>query len=49
MKNMFKKVMSFTLAATMAVGSMLSLASCGEKKNNNYTHHKSVTYDRSEQ
>ena len=37
MKNMFKKVMSFTLAATMAVGSMLSLASCGEKKNNNYT------------
>ena len=34
---MFKKVMSFTLAATMAVGSMLSLASCGEKKNNNYT------------
>ena len=35
MKNMFKKVMSFTLAATVAVGSMLSLASCGEK--NNYT------------
>ena len=37
MKNMFKKVMSFTLAATMAVGSMLTLASCGEKnyaKNN---------------
>ena len=29
MKNMFKKVMSFTLAATMAVGSMFSLASCG--------------------
>jgi branched-chain amino acid transport system substrate-binding protein len=31
MKNMFKKVMSLTLAATMAVGSMLTLASCGEK------------------
>ena len=29
MKNMFKKVMSFTLAATMVVGSMFSLASCG--------------------
>ena len=37
MKNMFKKVMSFTLAAAMTVGSMLSLTSCGEKnyaKNN---------------
>ena len=31
MKNMFKKVMSFTLAATLAVGSMFSLAGCGKK------------------
>ena len=34
MKNMFKKVMSFTLAAAMTVGSMFSLTSCGGK---NYT------------
>ncbi len=37
MKNTFKKVMSFTLAAVMTVGSVFSLASCGNKnyaKNN---------------
>ena len=37
MKNVFKKVVSFTLAAALTVGSMLSLASCGSKnyaKNN---------------
>ena len=34
MTNMFKKVMSFTLAATVAVGSMLTLASCGNNEKN---------------
>ena len=37
MKKMFKKVVSFTLATALAVGSLFSLASCGDKnyaKNN---------------
>ena len=37
MKNVFKKVVSFTLAAALTVGSVFSLASCGKKnyaKNN---------------
>ena len=33
MKNMFKKVMSFTLAATLTVGSIFSLTSCKGGKN----------------
>ena len=33
MKNMFKKAMSFTLAAALTVGSMFSLASCKGNKN----------------
>lgn len=36
MKNMFKKVMSFTLAAALTVGSVFSLASCGKKGGTNY-------------
>ena len=36
MKNMFKKVMSFTLAAALTVGSVFSLASCGTKSVTNY-------------
>lgn len=31
MKNVFKKVVSFTLAAALTVGSMFALASCGKK------------------
>ena len=31
MKNVFKKALSFTLAAALTVGSMFSLASCGKK------------------
>ena len=38
MKNMFKKVVSFTLAAALTVGSVFTLASCkGGNKNNGYT------------
>lgn len=34
MKNTFKKVMSFALAAALTVGSVFALASCGKKDNN---------------
>ena len=34
MKNMFKKVMSFTLAAALTVGSVFTLASCSKNNNN---------------
>ena len=34
MKNTFKKVMSFALAAALTVGSVFALASCGKKNNN---------------
>ena len=33
MKNTFKKVLSFTLAAALTVGSVFALASCGKKNN----------------